>query len=169
MKKCLSLLLCLIMALSIVTAGAESVSPKYATTKAFMDLLEKNNMRHECRGVQKSGNELVILYNHSDDYGDREYRFTFNESGTIATIQLWNLIDFAPEDRAAVMDVCNKANYDWKFTRFYVDDTDNSVTVQFDGVLPEDGSKTEDVVWMMVLRMHDIIKNVYPDLVKFDT
>ncbi len=165
MKKWIALFLVMMMTLSLTAALANTDKPKHQTTIDFIAKLEEEDMNYSFDGMQSTGNEVVNLPFSSDTYGDVNYRFFFNKECNISSIRVWNIIDFDAASRAEVLDVCNKLNDDWKFVKFVLDDSDNSVTVSFDNVLPE--TETEEVTWVMFLRMHNIIKDAYPELAPF--
>ncbi len=161
MKKWISLLLCFVMLLSIVPAMAED-EPTYDTTEDFIAVLKEEGLKYELKSVDKDGDEVVLVENTSDVYGDVTFRFYFSEDEDDVYIRVWNLIDYDANDRSDVLEAANTVNSKWRFVRFYLDDSDNSITASFDSYLPKRSSG--DITLEMLLTMHRIMENAYPYL-----
>lgn len=130
MKKLASILLALmLLCTALVPAVAEEAV--YASTAAFMQTLDENNMIYTYEGVNDSGNEVLIIPMEDDEQG-----FSFNVTmfftGDLenATLYVWNLINYDPAYVYEVAYACNQCNYNSTYMKFYADETDNTVTAE---------------------------------------
>lgn len=144
------------MLLLNVAAVAFGEVTNYKVTSNFMKLLDKNEIIYK---YATSDGDDVISINDSGSYGDQKFIFFFN--GSSVSLRVWDVIEFDVADRADVLDVCNNANYTWKYMRFYVNDSDNTVTMDFD--MPLNDNEADDCFEILVCAS-SILSEVYPDL-----
>ena len=152
----------LLLALEIAPPEATEVA--YASTKAFLDKLDAEYFTYTLRGVDDDNDERVSLTIEGEEtsYG---FIYFFNNDLQHTNIRVWYLIEFDPADLLNVVQACNELNYNYNYARFYVDESDNTVTVSMDLIY-----KLEDageVVWEATRRMTNIINEAYPTLSKF--
>ena len=87
----------------------------------------------------------------------------FNADGDCVNVFVWYIIEFEDEDFTGVLRVVNELNSAYKYTRFYVDETDNTVTCALTLILHDDND-AGDIVLEGLLRMASILKKAYPML-----
>jgi hypothetical protein len=76
---------------------------------------------------------------------------------------VWDLISFPKEDYAAVVNVCNDLNAEYRFITFHVDKSDNTVTATYDLVVrPNDDVGA--IVFEAIGWMEYILVEGYPYL-----
>lgn len=157
--------LALAMMTLFLACPALAATPDYTTTADFMAALDAAEIKYTFAGTDSDGDELVTVENVTDEYGDVTFRFYFGEDEDDVSMRVWNVIDFEEADRAQVLEACNQANYDYRFVTFYVDDSDNSVTMSYDAYLPAADSGE---LCVGILQMaHSILKLVYPTLADY--
>ena len=133
----LALVLALLLGMtSSALAVPENVS--YDTTKAFLEVLDSEDVKYTYEGIGDSGEQVRVAFNLDD--GSCVIKFYFNEDNQHCSIRVWNLIDFDESDLSRMYKVCSRINSDYKYTTFYVDESDNSITVSMDLILLGDGA-----------------------------
>lgn len=130
-KTLLSLALALLLLLSL-GAPAFAISAQYPTTQAFMDALNKRDVKYTYVGVDSDGDEKITV-EFVGEYKDSIYvNLFFGEDYDVVNMRIWNLIDFDEADYEKVLDACNELHSSYKFVTFYVDKIDWSVTARVD-------------------------------------
>ena len=98
-----------------------------------------------------------------DIKGSMEILLIFDDDRTMA-LKSYNYLSF-PEDKKQLMyAVCSKVNADYRWVKFYVDESDNTITVEDDAVL--DISSAGDEAFELCLRMFDIGQKAYTTFMK---
>ena len=103
------------------------------------------------------GNEQTDAIDIGIDY---EIIVLFSQTNENATVRVWDLVFFDPNNMYNVLDAINKCNREWRYTTFYAEE-DNTITVQID-VIFRDGTAGE-VTWEATGRLVDIIEGAYTD------
>lgn len=164
MKRWLALLLTVVLVCMSCTALAAEAS--YAPTKDFLAALDEEDIKYFYKGIDKDDDEVVSIENTSSVYGDATFYFYFDEDEVNLTARVWNVITFDEADRDAVIEACNKLNADYRFTRFYVAEDDNSVTMAYDAYLSK--RSPGDICVNIVYAMHNILEAGWPELKGLD-
>lgn len=159
-KKIFALLMVGIML--CLACPALAAQPDYRTTEDFLAAMDEEGIKYTFEGTDSDKDEVVNVVYTSDVFGKATFKFYFDEDGSDVTVRVWNVIDYDASDRSAVLEACNQANYDYRYSRFYVDDTDNSVTMAYDAYLPVRNSG--DTCLSILTMMRTILQVVYPDL-----
>lgn len=160
MKKILSALLLLVMcAAACVPALAETA--QFSSTRSFLSLLDEADMKYTVRGIDEDGDEYVTVKVSDENTAYTIYYF-FESDQEHTAIFVWNLIEFDPADTLKVMQVCNTLNYEYNYSCFYVDETDNTVTCSMNLIYRDDGVGL--VVTEATLYLMEIIEVAYPSL-----
>lgn len=131
MKKILAMLL--LAALLLTSAmPALAVSAEYASTRAFLKVLDEADIIYTLVGVDDDGDELVRVAN--KDSNDYSYTINlyFDKDEMRCALRVWNVIEFKSSDTTNVLRACNELNARFKYLRFYVDTSDNTVTAAMD-------------------------------------
>ncbi|MCQ2437076.1 MAG: YbjN domain-containing protein [Clostridia bacterium] len=164
MKKLIVWLLIAIVCV-LPAMAEEHVEPQYAATKDFIRVMDANDFQYTCYGVDDSGDECLLVRMKNETYDRAHFYFFFNEDGDRVIVYLWNAIDFNPARRSIVLEVCNKSMVNYLYPRFYVDDTDNSLTMDYTAFLPETGKG--EVCWSILEMMDNIWSACYPDFAPY--
>jgi len=130
MKKTVSLLIALL--LIAVPALAEGV--QYASTANFLDVLDALNIVYDYEGIDSDGDEWIYL-EIDGDITTIPVNCFFCSDDSLCTMRVWHLIDYDGSDYEAVLEVVNALNARYRFTCFYADTDDNSVTVGLDTII----------------------------------
>ncbi|MBQ2954710.1 MAG: YbjN domain-containing protein [Clostridia bacterium] len=161
MKKLIAALLLAVMCMSL-TAPVLAETPAFETTKSFIAVLEADQLLYEFMGRITSGEEHVLLEN-EDNHFAYEINTYFHEDNDTALVYVWNIIHFEDADFVNVLRAVNELNYSYKYTRFYIEDVDNTVTCAMTIIL-HDNDTAGDVVLEALMRMASILNVAYPAL-----
>ncbi len=169
MKKFVSIL-CLLLCVILCTPALadESVTPTFATTKYFVDLLESKGLSFTSRGIRSNGEELVTIGLKNDACG-YTLAVYFDEDLEHASFRAWDIIAYDASNTVNVAVACNQLALDWKYLNFYAD-TDNTVVASYDMIFRFDAAnpdETMDIVWEAIVRIDDIIENAYETLAPY--
>lgn len=162
-KRLTALLLALAMLCAAASALAEN--PEYTTTQDFLASLERVEVPYEYLGKNDSEHEVVTVTNTDSEYGVKVFTFFFARNLEEVYIRVWNAIDFDPADRAEVLDICNRLNSSFHYATFYVDDSDNSVTLASDAMLANEAGG--DITLNILLRLHTVLSGIYSELAPY--
>lgn len=163
MKRTVALFLTLALMIGLAsTAFAVPDTVKFDSTKSFLQKLDDESLNYTLVGVEDSGEEHVRLGSTIvDDNHNVTFQFFFNEDGRRVTIIVWNLIDFDAANLEQMYKICNELNAGWKYASFYVDESDNSITVSCDMVFtPETAG---DVLYEVMMRLYNVMKSALTD------
>ena len=164
MKKLLAALLALMLCLSMGTAALGETAA-FATTRSFLDLLDETDIDYVNLGLDKDGDEHVMVVDPDKNISYTIHYF-FEEDQEHTSIFVWNIITFDPEDTLRVMHVCNSLNYDYNYTCWYVDETDNTVTCSMNLIYRDDN--VGQVVVEATVYLMQIIEQAYASLNMYD-
>ena len=143
MKKMMRTVLALALAAILLCASALAETATYANAQDFVRELEANGLTdYTIMGIDSDGDDGVML-DYSGDYWDYSIRYYFKEDEDMVLIRIWNLMEFDDSEMSAAKNAANDANYDYKIARFYVDDTDNTLTCSYDLITREGASVGE--------------------------
>lgn len=135
MKKLISLLLCV----SLLTFGAVPVladGPQFKSTLEFASILDGAELPYTYKGLSSDGEaECIVLKYDSTVLGNKQVQIWFYQDGNSCMLAIDNVVEYDPSRLVEVLASCDRMNSAYRFARFYTDDTDNTVTAQFDLVL----------------------------------
>lgn len=126
MKKILSVFVALML---LLACSASMASTQSEAAQDFMNLLGQKGIKYTDRGDVGDGIYQVRCSWNDDDLNITVNIF-FNENGTVS-YRLWNVVDCSCGLSYAYQ-VCNELNDQYKYAKFYVDTSDNSITVAAD-------------------------------------
>jgi hypothetical protein len=153
------------MVLLLVPLSSFAGSGKYQNTQKATDVLEEQEIIYTYLGVGSDGEDGVLIQFSEDDF-DFDMRVYFHEDNESVHLLVWDLITFQKEDFAAVVNVCNHLNAEYRFITFHAEKSDNSVTATFDLVVrPNDD--IGDIVFEAMGWMEYILLEGYPYLSAF--
>lgn len=157
MKKLLSLLLAAVLLLSCCS-GAFATSATFANTKVFLDLLDAKEITYTVLGLDDEGDEMVEI-----DYAPFTIRYYFYSDNETISIRVWDVIHFAEEDLTKVIRDVNALNAGYKWGKFFVDETDDTVTASMDLIVREN-ARVDEVAWEATLTITDLLDIAYEQL-----
>lgn len=154
MKKWLaSALILLLVMMNAVPAMADSEA-QYATTQDFICVLEENELKYSYVGIDDDGDEKVTVSWNADAYEDYKFRFYFNEDQTAVFIRMWNIVTVSAGETYALKTI-NTLNAGYKYAKFYLDESDSTLSLSAD--IPLAGSNSGDAVYYMMNRLNGIM------------
>lgn len=167
MKKLTAILLlaALCAALRLPAFAETETPPQFSTTKSFIAELEENDLAYAFHGVDKDGDERVTMNNKDENFA-YTINIYFDENEEQATVFIWNIIAFEDADFVNVLRAVNNLNCSYKYIRFYVDESDNTVTCAMNLIL-HDEDDAGDIVLEGLLRAASILQKAYPQLAPY--
>jgi len=166
-KRFFSLLLCTVLILSLCpSALAVPDSVVYSSTRNFLAMLDESKTRYTWAGIDSDNEEHVTVgyyIGENEDFSINVDLF-FTEDNSHASLRVWNLIDFEPADLQAMYKVCNDLNNSFRYTCFYVDESDNSVNCSMDLIFTEEtaGSVTSEALLRIMLVCDKALPTLLP-------
>lgn len=161
MKRLLGLMIAVVLCLSLMCSSALAISAAYSSTQAVADKLDELEIVYTLVGVTDSGVEVLKV-----PYGDYTIFFLFDEDLDLTSIRIWNIITFDDADLSKVLRSVNALNIDYKFTKFCVDEDDNTVSCEMD-IIHRD-KDVADIVLEGLLHMLSILKHAEEALSVYD-
>ena len=137
----------------------------YSTTQDFVDLLNSTGRVYSLRGLDDNNDDTVALVVDGKN-ATYSFRYFFREDLQHTDIRVWYVISFDEKDLADVMRVCNSLNASYKYAKFLVDESDNTVTASMDLIY-----RTEDmgdVVWEATTKLALILDAGYEQLAAYN-
>ena len=126
-------------------------------TKSYF---ESKEMR--CQEIE--GRENLLLLNIRADNLEMKVLLDFTEDGKYVTIKIYNLCKFPADKLNQMYKLCSELNKEYKWAKFYVDESDNTLTVQDDAIIQLDtcGAECYEISARLVL----IADEAYPKMMK---
>ncbi|MDO4492864.1 MAG: trypsin-like peptidase domain-containing protein [Clostridia bacterium] len=141
-------------------ARVDGSKPVYETTAAFLRELDSRGTACTFDGLDEKGTERVYIENRNDQGYKYVIRCAFSEEGRSLRIFVWNAVDFNAKDLGKAIRFVNDLNAKYKWARFSVDRSDNSVTCDTDLVLPEDGTAGE-IAYTGLVHLAQVLNSAY--------
>ena len=130
-RKCILALMLAVVFIFGCSAPSFAVNTQYATTHAFLDVLNDKDIRYSYVGIDNDDDENVTV-SFKGDYKDTlKVNIYFNAEQDAVNMYIWNLIDFDESDYNSVLRTVNEVNSNYKYSTTCIDTHDWSVTVKF--------------------------------------
>lgn len=165
MKKLVILMLTVVMLFSLCTT-ALAASATYSSTRSFVSELDKENKIYTVLGISEQGNELIEYKTTLDNGQEITVVIAFDDSMENCAMYIWNLITFKDQDFSKVLRTVNSINAEYRFASFYVDESDNTVTVQADAIFRV--YDVGEICHELLSRMINIVNDEYGALAVYD-
>ena len=109
-------------------------------------------------------NDNILRMGFKGDNTNVSVIIDFSEDGGYVTFKSYNLCTFPAEKINQMYKLCSELNKGYKWVKFYVDESDNTITAQDDAVIQLDscGQECYELVGRMVL----IVDEAYPSMMK---
>ena len=156
MKKVTSCLLALLLIVSLcVPAFATSTNEgQYETTRSFIDVLQTKGLKYTYSGLNSDNDEKIRVSFSDDNFGSIVFILFFPSSADEVSIRVWNLITVTA-GKTYALNTVNTLNNNYKYARFYLDESDNTITCSMDAYL--DVRSAGDTTNRMMSVLLDII------------
>lgn len=165
MKKILAMLLALVLTIG-VCMPALAINAQYSSTKAFLSALDEMDITYTVNGINDGNYEDVSIENTDDNGFTYTIRLFFDENEENCSIRVWNIIHFNDADFSKLLRTCNTLNNEYNYVCFSVDESDNTITATMDLIYRT--NDVDQIVLEAILRMANILEDVYPQLAVFD-
>ena len=167
MKKALALFLTALLLLSLASAAlAVPDNVTYRPTRRFLELLDEEGIKYQYRGIDQDNDEYVVITYTIEDDHDCRMNLYFNEDLEHCSIRVWNLIDFDEANLVDVYRACDELNSSYKYIRFYVDETDYSVTASYDIIFRSTGA--DEICREAIRKMVNVCDAAIPTLAAYE-
>lgn len=115
-----------------------------------------------CQTIE--GKENLLLLNIKAENLEMRVLMDFTDNSEYVTIKSYNLCKFPPEKIGAMYKLCSELNKDYKWVKFYVDESDNTITAQDDAIIQLDTCGAE--CYELSARLVLIVDEAYPRMMK---
>ncbi len=161
-KKTISMLIILALILSI-SATAFAASPKYKSTKAFIEVLKEYDIEYTLQTGEF--NDEIINFVDGGNYRDTiDIDASFWDTEDEMTLYSFSLVEFQPRDRAKVLDAVNELNSSFSYGTFFV--VENFVNVSWDVILGE--KDIRNIAEEALVAFFHTVDEGYNELAKFE-
>lgn len=99
-----------------------------------------------------------------NNIGTMEVIVVFDENDRTVSIKSFDICQIPESKKEQLYRICSELNERFRWVKFYVDESDNTITVQDDAVVSADTSGEE--IAELVFRMCGITADAYPELMK---
>lgn len=162
MKKLVSLfLVCCLMATILPMAFADGAGV-YSSTRKFLEALTEHDLSYYYKGINDNDQERVEVSIGGDNFDYTINCFFYEDNDTFG-MRIWNIIEYHKADFTHVLSACNDLNNEWRYVKFYCDESDNTVTAAIDGVLLNDANDGE-LAYQYLVKLGIITDDGYPTL-----
>lgn len=133
------ILLCALALMLALPAFAEE-APQYALMQDFVRVLEENDLTYTYKGIIDSGEERLLLSFTQDIYENFTFDIFVPEAQNRFSLRLWSLVT-VNSGKTYALQVVNDLNNSWKYAKFVLDESDNTINVELDNRVasPESG------------------------------
>lgn len=166
MKKLVSFVIVLVLFVSIVPLQSLAVNCQYSTTQSFLDYLDMKNVRYTWQGLDSDDDEKIEVTYTGDNMETIRTVWYFDNNPVRVGVRVWNIINFSVKDYYYVLEAVNNVNADYRYIKFYVDTTDNTVTAKFD--MPISATNAGELCYDILQRTINIVDDVYAELSEYD-
>ena len=162
MKKFLAIVLTVGMLLTMCLPASAAT---YSTTRTFINWLESLDLKYTERGIDSNGYEIITVGNRGEACS-YTIIYYFSQDLELCSIRVYNLIEYNAGDFVKVLNACNDMNQGYKFTTWYCDTSDNTVTVSMDLIFR--AYQVDEILEEATLRLVNIIDDGYPLFAAYD-
>lgn len=129
------------------------------TVSAVVQYFDSKGLKYEL-----SDDENVIRVPYTLDNTSVNVYLIFHENDRNVTIKCFEFCKFAEDKKPEMYKTCSLVNAEYKWEKFYVEESDNTITVQDDAIIQADSCGPE--CYELVARMVSIIDDVFPRFMK---
>ncbi|MCD7884948.1 MAG: YbjN domain-containing protein, partial [Lachnospiraceae bacterium] len=129
--------------------------------KVAMAYFESKGLKVKVTGDNE---DVLIAYFGCKNVDTLQIVLFFNEKGTNVHIMGREFCKVSEEKKPAMYKVCSELNSKFRWVKFYINETDNTVIAEDDAVIQLDSCGAE--CFELMLRMSSIVDEAYPILMK---
>lgn len=132
MKKLLCSVLALVLCLAMFTAPALAATATIPTAVSFCKTLDDADIVYTCEGLDDDGDDVIEIEMTSEEAPNYTITYCFTSDCADTYLRIFYVCD-VPEDKLAdALITCNTLNDDYRFARFILDTSDNTITLAMD-------------------------------------
>lgn len=133
-----------------------SVVARYLTDNGYQDVQlygdDDERIALSFSGENADSVKVVIAFD-DDDYEDETVAF-----------RVWNITKYNENNAARVLAACNALNAQYRFVKFYLDESDHTITGALDTVV--ELSNAGPICERILIHVVSVVDSAYPDLMK---
>ena len=165
-KKWLPVLLALVLILAL-SIPAMAAKGEYVTTRQFLKVMDREDEDYELVGVDDDDDEDVVAYFEGETLGDAVVHIFFNPDLDEVDMRCWDIITFADKDYNDVLEAVNDLNNEYKFVKFTLDTSDNTVSAEMDAFLRQ-GEESGEIAYDVLTAIEYLSNVAYEELQEYD-
>ncbi len=112
----------------------------------------------------KEGEVIRVNFSGLENAGSVEILVITDDNDRTIGLRSFNLLKVKDELKPKMYKVCSDLNHKFRWVKFYVDDSDNTVTAESDAVTQAESAGEE--AFELVMRMTGIIDEAYDELMR---
>lgn len=128
--------------------------------KMVASFMETKNIR--CQ-ISEDGTNMRVAFK-ADNKGSMDIIVVFDEGNDSVGLRSFDFCSFPAEKKPVMYEICSKMNKDYRWVKFYVDESDNTITLADDAVI--DLETCGEEVYELIGRMLTIGDEAYPAFMK---
>ena len=148
-----------ILLLSVLIAPATAFADKGAAAAAFTQYLDQKDVIYTYQGKTDSGKDRVKI-SYDCENTSLTAQFVFDTDDEAVAVYIFNLYEARYSQIDDCKKLCNDMNAKYRFVKFYLDEKDNTITVQADAIFRS--HDIGDICYELLLRSLDIADEAYP-------
>lgn len=127
-------------------------------TEAYLDSREIKYQE-----IDEEGNKLRVSYN-GENVDNISVLIVFSDDNSNCHLDCYNYCKFPVEKIDKMYKICSQMNSKYRWAKFYVDEEDNTITIEADAYIQLDSCGEE--ILNVVVKIVSIADLVYPEFMK---
>lgn len=136
----------------------------YTSTQAFVDEMESRELKYDYKGVSESGDEVLIIRFNGENLPKIQVMFFFAENCQNVAVRCFDFVKIPENKVAKMMAVVNEQNNVYRYAKFCIDTSDNTIQMEMDAVFR--GHDVGTICYELLMRCVNICDEAYPDFMK---
>ena len=160
MRRFFIIVLSSVLLLSLLTGNALALSATYQNTKTVTEKFDSEGLFYTVLGIDSDNNKEYVAFKNESDAGEYTILISFKENNEEVNLRIFNIISYSDADFSKLLRTVNSMNYKYKWVRFYLDETDNTLTASMDLVV-RPGDQVGDIVIDAMIHMTNVLDAAY--------
>lgn len=131
------------------------------SAKITAEYLEEHEVAYTVLGDNE---EVISVKFKADNKESIEIKLIFNDENTNVAFKSFNICKVAENKKPMIYKICNSLNEKYRWAKFYIDEDDNTITVDCDALVQPDYCGR--VCLELIYRLVNIIDGAYPDIMR---
>lgn len=146
-------IVCLVAMLLSFGAVGHAETAEFESTQTLMDYLDEKDIKYSYYGVNGKHEEVDVEFE-LDNYSSMTCELYFKEDCEEVSLRIWNIVTVSA-GKNFTYSVLNKLNDSYKFAKFVLDESDNTVQAELDMYI--DAEHCGRPVYDAMMALFDII------------